>query len=252
MPKSKNIIQNLGLDEWIFGITGLAAIAIGVLDFLDWIVLTADQLLQMLLVALGLLMTATIVQAKQQDLGLGGIENSLSKFVGGQFDIKRFTRVEFGVEYMASRMRDANAYIEQASLSPPIPRWHSVMNDFDRVVSEVALCNKVKIRYIANFSDKKRMERVRMILANPEINTYFVASFAPDDIPIHMMNFMIVDGEEIIFGVPGFGERDAIIGIKNKEFVSAFESYFNLLWASATQFDRSTVFESQSHTQSAS
>lgn len=93
-------------------------------------------------------------------------------------------------------MQKAKNYIDQASLSPPIPRWYSSIPKFEQAIQEVALSNQVRIRYIANFSDEARLKRVRKLLANREVNRYFVAYFSPETLPVDALNFILFDGEE--------------------------------------------------------
>jgi hypothetical protein len=237
MARDQRIPGNLGLDDWVLGFTGIAAVAIGILDFIGWLHLTTDQLLEMATVGLGLLMSAVVIQAKRQKTGLANLGNELEKSISGQLDVRRFTKVEYGVEYIATRFLTSRNYIDHASLSPPVPRWFRSSGYFEQAVEEVVLSNAVKVRYLANFSDEGRVRRVRKLLVNPKVNRYLVSSIDWEGLSVPMMNFIVLDDEEVIIATPGLGEADSIIAIRNQEIVSAFERYFNLLWAKATLLD---------------
>jgi hypothetical protein len=43
--------------------------------------------------------------------------------------------------------------------------------------------------------------------------------------------------------VKGFDEQYTFISIRNIEFVTAFEQYFNLLWSKAKPFDRAKLLK---------
>ena len=66
VPKLKELIRNFGFDSVVLGATGLIALCVSILDFVGWLKLTPDQLLQMILVALGLLMISVITQTSRR------------------------------------------------------------------------------------------------------------------------------------------------------------------------------------------
>lgn len=97
MSKTKRIVQSFGIDDWLLSLTGLVAIAIGVLDFTGWLQLSTDQLLQMAIVGLGLLMSAVVIQAKQQETKLVDLESGLERSIGGQLDYRRLPSLKMGL-----------------------------------------------------------------------------------------------------------------------------------------------------------
>lgn len=151
--------------------------------------------------------------------------------------IKTFENADDGVAYIAHKARTAQRQIDHVSLSAPIPRNYQATPVFEKAIEEVALANKVKIRYIANFSDIARLDRVRKLLNNPKVKNYLVCSVNPNNLPIHMLNFIIFDEEEIIFGVPGAAEQNAIIAVKNDSIIRSFERYFVQLFVEATRIN---------------
>lgn len=98
---------------------------------------------------------------------------------------------------------------------------------------QAILDDRVKVRYIANLSDEKRSRRVQELLSDPpEKNQYFVRSVSSEDLVVPPLNFMIIDGKEIILAIPAdFGERNSLIAIQNIEIVRAFGQYFSLVWS---------------------
>lgn len=216
MDKVKKISSHLKVDYWLLIATGLASIIIGVLDYLGWVQLSLDQLLQIAMVSLGLLLSTTVIQASKQSSEKKDLIDELEKYVIGQGDVKRFSKAEFGFEYMAKKVKGAKVYIDHASLSPPIPRWYSSVTDFEKAIRQTAIASQVKMRYLANFCDKARLKRIAELLNTPGVNRYFAATFTGEELTIHMMNIMIIDGEELILGIHGFGEQDTILAIKNE------------------------------------
>jgi len=241
MASIREYLVGLELDDWVVALTGLAAIVTAVLDFTGLLPLTTDRLLQMAIAALGIMMASVVIQAKRQDKNFSQLARQLEKTIGGVIDFEKFASTEFGVGYMASRVRTATSYIDHVSLSPSIPRWHNALREFEKAVEDIASSNQVKIRYVANFSDAARLKRVQRILSNPDVHRYYAASFNPENIVIPPIGFMVIDGLEVTLAIPCFGEEAAILTIRNSWIASTFEAHFNLLWSQATPFDRTQV-----------
>jgi len=68
VSKLKELIRNF--DSVVLGITGLVAILSSILAFVGWFKLNSDQLLQMILAALGLLMISVITQISRRDAAI--------------------------------------------------------------------------------------------------------------------------------------------------------------------------------------
>ena len=70
MAKFKSFLNALGFDGWVFALTAIISIFIGILDFTPFIELTNDPILRMILVALGLTMAAIVAQTSRRTLEL--------------------------------------------------------------------------------------------------------------------------------------------------------------------------------------
>ena len=242
MKKLKQILQNLGPDDWVFGLTGILAAVISILDLVGWLQISTDTLIQLAVTGIGLLMAALVLHAGRQNTSLTRLAGEIDKSLKGRLEIIKFAKSELAFEHMARVMYSATSHVDHASLYT-VPRWPHTMSDFEKAYEHIILSNQIKVRYLADLSDEVRQKRVRKYLSNPEVNRYFVSSIASKDLYIPVINFMIIDGEEVIFAIPGFGEQDALMSIKSKEIVEAFEQYFNLLWSKAHPTDRADFIE---------
>ena len=72
-------LRRLGSDQLLLGLTGAVAVAVGIFDFLGWLQFSVGQLLQMGLVGIGLLMSAMVIQGRQQRDDLVKLEYELEK-----------------------------------------------------------------------------------------------------------------------------------------------------------------------------
>ena len=241
----KQFIKNLSFEDWILVITGCAAIFITVLDFLNWLQFSMDTMMQVAVVSLGVLLVANVVQASQEKRQFKDVENQLTKFISNSLDVKHFLKSSYGVEYISNRLDQCQDHFYHVSLSPSTPRWHNSSPLFEEAVERAAKSNQVKIRYIANFKDEARFKRVKSLYTNGHVNNYLSSFFELQDDSPHMINFLIFDGEEVVLGVPGFSEQSTIISLRNRELVTAFTQYFNLLWSNATRFDRHPMMGNQ-------
>ena len=222
MNNIKTALKSFGVDDWVLALCGVFAVVVGVLDFIGLLQLRVEQLLQMIIIGVGLLMAAVIVDANRQKAGLKELGSDLEKSVQGRLAVTKIDRVELGVEYAANRVRMARYSIDHASLSPPVPRWHSSVSRFEKATREAAFANQIKIRYIANFEDEVRLQRVRDILKDPNVNRYFVKFFNPPNLA-HLLNFLIFDEEEVLLIMSGFGEETIFLAIRNEDIVSTFK-----------------------------
>lgn len=241
MSKLLKTILSFDTEDWLYLGMALTAVIISILDFLGWLDLDTNLLVQIALVGIGFLLSAVVVQAKRQKDFLLQLENDLEQFVGTKYEARVFPNAELGIKYAANKVQTAKIFVDHASISPPVPRWYSSLSQFEKAIDQVASANKVKMRYLANFSDEGRIKRVQRVLANREVNRYFVASLSPEVLTYNFMNFVIFDGEELLLIISGFGEQATWILIKNAKIAMVFEQYYDLLWSKATLFDRTTI-----------
>jgi hypothetical protein len=237
MTGIKTFLKSFDFNDWFLLSAGITAFILGLLSLTGWIELNIQQLLPIILGALGLLMSAFVVQSKREEATSKELRLALDETLGGRLTINKFDKVESGVAYLANRVSSAKSSIDQASLSLPFNRRHASVRDYERAIRNAALSNKANIRYIANFVDEARLKRVRDILSNSAVSKYKVAHFSAKSI-VHPLNFSIIDNEEIILSIPaGLGREDQFLSIWNPKIVSAFSHYFNLLYHKATEIE---------------
>ena len=239
----KNLIKHFSFGNWAMGLAAFIVIVVGLFDFAGWISLTIDHLAQIIIVGIGILMFVTVIQSAQHKIELEDSKHEFQKFVGDHIDFMEFNKVEHGIDYMANKMLTARSKVDHASISSPLPRHYTSMSDFEKHLEDVAIANHVKIRYVAK-TDKHRLKRIKNLLTNPLVNTYYVKTISPDSLSIPIMNFMIIDNEEIILAIPSFGEGFTFVAAKGTGIIKPFEGFFNLLWAEAEEIDQSIVANS--------
>jgi len=143
---------------------------------------------------------------------------------------------ENGLHYLALRIRDAKAQLDLVSLSPKIPRDNIGARDWEKAIERVLLANQIRFRYICNFNDETRFERVRKHLVNPRITKFFVGCYHVSSNSVPMPNFLIVDNDEVIVIFPySIGEPEMWLSIKHPEIVRSYERYFRRLWDDSTK-----------------
>jgi hypothetical protein len=179
-------------------------------------------------------MAAFVLQANKQKKIQLELTKEIQKSLSGTSETIRFVSNDALFRHMAKALYSAESYVDHVSLGT-VPRWPAAISEFEKAYRQVIRDDRVKIRYVADLSDEHRRNRVKELLSDPpEINQYFVRSVSAEQFAVPTVNFMIIDGKEIILAIPAdFGERDSLIAIQNTEITKAFEQYFSLIWATA-------------------
>jgi hypothetical protein len=144
---------------------------------------------------------------------------------------------EVGLRYLAKKIRAAQHSLDQASLSPPIPRNNPGAREWEKAIEAVLKANKVRYRYIWGGKDSAREKRIKKHMANENISKFFVGYFPADENVIAAPNFLIIDHEEVVVIFPFFyGEPDVWLSIKQPQIIAVFSRYFSRLWIDCTKW----------------
>lgn len=77
MVKIKQILTQLGFDGWAFLLCGVGSVVIAVLDFTQVVHLTSEDALRMIIVAIGLMMSAIAAQSGRRTAELQELRDTL-------------------------------------------------------------------------------------------------------------------------------------------------------------------------------
>lgn len=212
----------------------MTATVISLLDLLGWLDFSPDTLIQVAVAGLGLFMTAFVLQTNRQQNDRLELSKEIARSLAGKSETVSFESNNALFTHMAKALYSANDYVDHVSIST-VPRWPTAISEFEKAYRQVIRDDRVKVRYIANLTEESRRQRVQELLSDPpERNQYFVRSVSSKQLTISPINFMIIDGKEIILAIPaGFGDRDSLIAIQNSEITKAFEQYFSQIWSQA-------------------
>jgi len=237
----KNIIS---LSTVITGVIILILRSLGLFDF------TLQSGLSLILGLLVMLATSEMVDKSKkldqiEDLISEGFSSTI-KSVGG-IEIKKFTVISGGFDYLAERLKNTKHEIDHAAFAPPIPRWPKQAEKYTTSLAKVLKENTVRFRYIADLSPKlgkSRLENIANRLRDSKIKQFYSAYFEQAGNSIPQVSFMIFDQEEILLYYPPIiGEVETALAIKHPEIVRVYAKYFNKLWSDATKIENLDAVE---------
>lgn len=234
MSKIKLIISELGIDGWIFGLTALGAVVIGILDFTPLIDITSDASLKMVLVALGLTMAAIVAQTSKRTVEMQELQDAIGT-VSFQ-SIER--RKEFPLHIM-QRISKAENFVLIASLnhtsSPPNP-LDELNRNFEQALTERVKKKEISLRRVEVIFTKDKLETAIARLLSYDETDYLVRYYEPPPQAIPILNIISIDNEEFYIGAYGTGDiisGEQVLYVKNPQIIRFLESYWNDLWYSA-------------------
>lgn len=233
--KTKTSLLSSRISELLVYITGIAAIAVSIISFCGGLNLNSENLIQISIAAIGILMIYFVVQSEQQNTEISDVKNKLKQLIQGEFEIVKFNNDGDAFRHMAQAMNSAKNIVSHASLYD-VTRQNTSISFFEKAYERIILDNDIIIRYIGDFSDPYRKERVSKFKSKPEVEQYFVKCINSRNISSPAINFMIIDEKELILAIPGIGQRNAVISVKNIEIVRAFDRYYELVWSVSSDY----------------
>lgn len=228
----------------IASISGVVALLdfLGVLDEVTWL---AERVPTLTLLAMGLVATYLVVERRgylenfqsTSNSKIDNLEKQLEDSV--QTIVKSLDGIEFRsfdtgnelLTYITKRMTQAKSRIDDLSWSPAISWKHGL--DTTRKLNQkyveqtVKASNKLLYREIFIFNRPGRIERLKQRL-DENAPGYSCAYYESNNIPV--IQFMIIDGEEIIFLTDQFPHYFAF---RHPEIVALFSEYYEVIWVNA-------------------
>lgn len=221
-------------DNLISLITIVAGFTVATLSGLGLV--TDEIILPSMLGLLALLATSEIIEKtrklnKIEKTTERGIETILQNIKGADIRTWLWTETDDYLRYLQKRLHEAHKSIDHAALSPRLPRDNDEMRKYNETLKTIVAQNKIRYRYIAALADPFRLDRVRDLVCNKNITRYFAGYFSLDPEKLPIISFSIIDEEELFLYFPSsYGELEAWVSIKNKEFAQVYTSYFRRIW----------------------
>ncbi len=233
MNDFKHTIQNISYDNFVLGIIGLTSIVISVLSFIGWINLSTNQLLQMILVGIGLLLSAKISQSFRNANEMKKLCNSL-----GVSDISILDSKMAFPQSLEQKVFKANRFVLDTSMSyEKVIVGDDPQRAYKKILDKRLRQKKLSFKCVEIIYNRKRFERVLLNLLIYEDLEYFIRIYdaPPDAIPIlHIMSF---DNEHFYIGgfFPAESPTDEfVLYVKNQnEIKDLLCEYWNELWQRA-------------------
>ena len=205
---------------------------------------------------IGLLSFLAAEEIVERQKKLGQILEAIEKIP--KLQVKILDEPDRWYEYVGRRIRQAKSSIDDAALSSRSWSRTTDAAKFFYDIREKKIANshfQGRYRYLTVFNDQRdigRLQDVRKNLKsslkkdnNDNINYY--AAYLPKSkfpsrqndrkISFPMLNFVIIDEEEVIVGfykltgdIPGAIKDDKAITLKNLDIVNMFREYFEHLW----------------------
>jgi hypothetical protein len=236
MSRIRLIIRELGIDGWIIGLAAIAAIVIGLWDFVPQPKhMTPDPLLRMILVALGLTMAAIVAQTSRRSLEISELRDAVG--------VTSVELIRPGKDFQFHAQKSFNL-ARRFILDTTLHREHATLNhplddpaDYHHTLYERVQKREVSYRKIESIYNKERLEYVISRLLIYEDMDYIVRCYVSRSKPIPVFNLMSIDNEMFYLGAFYLGDAPAetenIAFISGSKMSRLFEAYWNNLWHSA-------------------
>lgn len=244
MKKIKLLLTGLGIDGWIFGLTALTAIIIGLLDFAPLFTLTEDPILRMALVAIGITMAALVAQTTRRSIEMRELRDTIHDTIRdttGVTEVKLLGKEEFNPHAKHS-IQEAKQFITDTSFTSTDVRLTHPYNYpqgyyFD--ILERLEQKEISYKRVEFVYNKERFEYVvsRLIISEGLESYIRYYDAPPQSVPL--LNIMSIDDN--VFYLGGFAKNSNLpIDIKARAFIKnstlgeLFRSYWSSLWHFAT------------------
>ncbi len=268
MNTFKQITQNLGLEDWIIALTGLASITISISSFFGYLPLDQKQTSSILIGAVGLLMVTVVVQTamrQKENLNLQErIEDAELKLRNSIEHVEAELKDTFGIaetelmnwseflERLSDSVERTKTHIHEVFLLLPgeehtLPGYYSKSSSptelyFARNTEyKETVARKVKEDGIVfkrvQFIPNRRVleETIFRLLYHSEGEYYIRYCEAPKE-PVPLLNIISFDYREFYLSYyhphePA--EERKLLYIREKEFTEFFKSYRSTTWFNA-------------------
>lgn len=246
------------IDLFLLGITAILSIVISFLDFfgllekITWLDLDISTLILLLLGTVALFLAVerrNFLEGIEEDINLGmksillkGEENThhIIEALSG-VAVRRFDNLYDGLTYATQRISQAKLSIDDTSVSPVVgfaghlPQNVKKANDHWGKTSLVAQKLPYREIFLFNRPTNTRYEKLKARLE--ENAPGYSCAYYPIAPEAPLFQFMIIDGEEVVFLSDQFSTT---LAIRHPAIVQLFKEYYEEMWKSATPIKIST------------
>ena len=232
MSELKQLIRNFGFESWMLSLTALAAIFIGLLDFVGWLNLSTDQLLQIVVVGIGLLMGAVIAQTSRRASEI----NELRKLVGVAEITILESRRSFP-QHLVQSISKAQRFVLDTALNFELPpSADDPQKQYKQILDKRVRQSDISFRRVEVIFNRERFEKMLRRLLTYEGFEYFIRYYDAPPKAIPLLNMMSFDDEHFYLG--GFypaepTTEELVVYIRHPEIAQFFRDYWNILWLRA-------------------
>lgn len=166
------------------------------------------------------------------------INNKVLPFLAvySNLQVRQYSRIDQWYEYFGDVIFNAGFMIQHVALSDALPRTvgSEAYDKYERAIRKTVMSGNVQYSYVAIFRDNTRQSRVNELI---NYSTYkaWIYNEVPDNLPL--LNFLIVDEEVLILGLPPYqGEPQIWLEIRHPTTVKCFQSYFRELQRNAKEY----------------
>jgi hypothetical protein len=232
MKALKHTFQNLGIDSWIFALTGLGAIVFSILSFFGKLPFTPEQTTAILVGAIGLLMTAVVTLGARRQTEISELKNALGIAEAQLLNSGR----EFG-QHLASSVVKTKLFVLDSNMTSTIPRLASgQQSEYKRILSEKVYKQEIAFRLVGIVFHKQDLENKVFKLLLHEGLRYYIRHYEPPSMPIPIINLMSFDDLSFYLGgfdIKGISAEEQVLYIREQHLNQMLKEYWTVLWDNA-------------------
>lgn len=236
MSGLKSFLTSLGLDGWVLGLTGLAAIVVSILGFTPFITIAPGTLTQMIFAACGIIMAAVAVQtgrdaAETRELGV-----DLRKALG-HVQVEPIESERSQANHLVTSVLQTQSLVLDASLIDKSSRGvGDPQREYNQILDRRLKEGTISLRRVVVISSQKSMERLIQDLLTHKDQNYFVKHVSPPPKPVPLLNILSFDNGDVYMGkfYPGQAPaEEPMIYVHNPDISEFMKAYWSALWNSA-------------------
>jgi len=231
MSELKQLIRDFGFDNWVLSLTALAAILIGILDFVGWLNLSTDQLLQIAIVGIGLLMGSVIAQTSRPASEIRELREAIGITEVTILESKK----SFPQHLVQSIFKTQRFILDTALNYETLPGPDDSQMQYKQILDKRVRRGDISFRRVEVIFNKERLEVVLRKLLTYEGAEYFIRYYDAPPKAIPLLNMMSFDDHHFYLG--GFYPSESpteelAVYIRHPEIAQFFRDYWNVLWLS--------------------
>ncbi len=233
----KRYLHNLGIEDWIFGLSGLGAIVLSVLGFLQVWPFGIQPTLQVIVGAIGVLMLAIVAQTSRRREELREFQEALGV---AEIEIMGSGR-EFGHDIFRSASQTKH-FILNSFLNASTPLltkgygFSGSQAEVHRLIYRRVIQDEIEFRLVVVIFHKEMLEDTLFKLLLHEGHKFFIRYYESPPKVIPVLDMISFDDEKFYLGAyhtsasPGTTPR---VSIREARFSEMLKSYWRIHWENA-------------------